>query len=117
MTTGTIRVEIHPPGITPQHRGPAPIASATLTIAGTTPTDPNALPTVQSIIPGGFNGACVAIVTPVLSTQDAVWCSVGKTPDPTKEPRHLISYGNDGRPPVTVIEIGNADRIAFAGVA
>ena len=92
MTTNTIRVEIHPPGTTPEHRSPLPLASATLTINGTTPTDPNALPTVASIVSGGFSGACLAFITPlgVLAQSGGIWCSVGKVPDTTAEPRHLL---------------------------
>ncbi|TXN60428.1 hypothetical protein [Methylobacterium sp. WL6] len=116
MATGTIRVELHPPGTTPQHRGSAPIASATLTISGTTPTDPNALPTVQSLVPGGLTGPCIAFVTPSFS-EPALWCSVGKVPDPSKEPRHLLTFSNIGLIQPFTIEIGPTDRIAFASVA
>ena len=119
MATGTVRVEIHPPGITPEHRSPLPLASATLTINGTTPTDPNALPTVASIAPGGFSGPCLAFITPLgmLSQSGGIWCSVAKVPDTTAEPRHLLGADNTGRIRTFIVDIGANDRIAFAGAA
>lgn len=117
MPTGTVRVELHPPGTTPEHRGPAPLASATLTLNGTTPTDPAALPTVASLVSGGLSGPCVALITPSVGIQDAFYCATGKTPDVTKEPRHFLSGDNTGRLRTFVVEIGNNDRIQLAGVA
>lgn len=120
MTTGTLRVEIHPPGTTPSHRSPAPLASATLPISGTTPTDPNALPTVASVFPSGtsFTGSCVVFVTPDSSLQSTnIWCSIGKTPDVTAEPRHMLVPDNTGRTLTFLIDIGSKDRMQFAATA
>ena len=118
MTTSTIRVEIHPPGTTPEHRSPLPLASATLTLSGTTPTDPNALPMVASINPGGFSGPCRAFITPLgMLSQSGVWCSVGKVPDTTAEPRHLLGSDGTGGIRTFTVDLGPTDRIAFAAVS
>ena len=118
MANGTVRIELHPPGTTPEHRGPAPIASATLTIAGITPTDPAALPTIGSLLGvGGLSGPCVAFITPSSDFQASLYCATGKTPDVTKEPRHLLNWDNTGRTRTFIVEIGNNDRLQLAGVA
>jgi len=118
MANGTVRVELHPPGTTPEHRGPAPIASATLTISGTTPTDPAALPTIGSLLGlGVFTAPCVALITPFQPILADLWCAVGKAPDASKEPRHLLSGDNTGRTRTFIIEVGVNDRIQLAGVA
>ncbi|GJD52482.1 hypothetical protein OPKNFCMD_5248 [Methylobacterium crusticola] len=113
---GLVRVELHPPGVTLQHRGPAPLASAMVTVPSTGQSDPNVLPTPASINPAGFTGSCVAFVTVLVDECRPVYAATGKTPNAAVEPRHLISLGGGGAP-TTVIDVGANDRITFASPA
>lgn len=110
-----LRCELHPPGATAAQRGNMPLASATFSLVAGTATDPNALPTVRSMVQGGLTGRCVSLLS--LSDGgiegDDIWCSVGRSPDATVEPRHRLSFGGADGTSVIAIPVGDTDRLQF----